>query len=98
MAVCKITGSKNAILFIQDDGRTFVTSKVSIQNLFNGGIKHGFVLLSELPYKNEYEGKFKPSPMFTPEGYIPPEDGKSAVDASEIKKNEKARVYEDIKL
>lgn len=98
MAVMKLTGSKNAILFIQDDGRTYVTSKVSILNLLNGAIKGGFVLLSELPYQNDYSAKFKPSPIFKPDGYIPPKDGQSAINQAERKRNKKAKVYEDIKL
>ena len=49
MSVVKLTKSGNAVLFIDDFGNSFITSKVFLQNLLSGKNKSPFMLLKRLP-------------------------------------------------
>ena len=67
MAVCKLTKSKKAVLFIDDDGRTYITSVNYLIGMINNNkSKYGFILLNRLPTDNTE--RFKPSPLYDPDG------------------------------
>lgn len=90
MAIIKLTRSGKAILVIDDSGKVFVTSVISIQNIINKAIP--FVLLSKMPF-DVPANRFKQSPVYTPPGYIPPEEGRSAMDAKHLKDSDEKKAY-----
>jgi hypothetical protein len=67
MAIVKLTKSGKGVLFIDDDGNTFVCSLGYFESLKGRTNGPNFVLLSRLPFKNDSKG-FKKSPLYDPEG------------------------------
>jgi hypothetical protein len=67
MTIIKLTGSKKGIQVVDDDGNVFQTSVNFVLGLINGKAKGDFIMTSRLPYKVA-PGRFKPSPLYDPEG------------------------------
>jgi len=84
MAIIKLTKSKKAVMFVDEDGTPFMTSVVAIQNMLSGNIKGDFVLLSRMPFSIN-PSRFKKSPLYKPAGYIEPKDStKNTSDALSV--------------
>jgi hypothetical protein len=66
MAVIKVTNSGKAILFIDDDGKTFVTSIKILQDMINASNPNKFVVITRLPGAAS-ASRFPQSPVFNPE-------------------------------
>ena len=106
MTVIKLTKSKKAVLVIDDEGRTYITSVNFIVGLLNGKSPTGFVLLSRLP-SNSAGTRFKPSPLFDPEGVManvdprtlkPLSTANDSLSVKEQKKGEEKKAFEDKKV
>jgi len=67
MAIVKLTGKKTGVMFVDDDGNVFITSKKFLENMLASDDKTRLVLLSRLPIKVS-DGRFKKSPLFDPDG------------------------------
>jgi len=76
MAVIKLTSSKKAVLFIDDEGNTFITSVNFLVGLLNGKSPYGFVSLARLPGKVA-DGRFKKSKLYDPSGVYENVDSKT---------------------
>lgn len=63
MAIVKISSSGRALLFIDDEGNSFVTSLSFFKNLVDGQVKGNFLLLTRLPDKVSKD-RFKKSPLY----------------------------------
>jgi hypothetical protein len=99
MAVVKLTASKKAIQFIDDEGNCFQTSTAWLAGMVNGNVKHDFILLSRLPMKVS-EDRFKKSPVW---GEVEISDKKveSSEDALSVKsrtERQEAKGFEDKKV
>lgn len=92
MTVIKVTKSGKALLVVTDDGTVYSTSLVALRNLLAGNMKPAFLLLSRMPFKAE--GRFEPSPLFTPVGYVPPKEGETVMDSSYKKRAEQEKAYQ----
>lgn len=62
MAVAKLTASKQAIQFIDDEGNVFQTSVLWITKLLNGENTYGVVTLTRLPMRASQD-RFQKSPL-----------------------------------
>lgn len=67
MTVLKIAKNKKTITVITDEGEQFRTSTAFVQGLINGKSPQGFILLSRLPEMVSPD-RFKPSPLWDPDG------------------------------
>ena len=65
MAVAKITKSGNGVLFIDDQGNVYCTSKIFMEGLLSGKSPNGFILLTQMPNKVSTK-RFKCSPLWDP--------------------------------
>lgn len=62
MAVVKLTASKQAVQFIDDEGNVFQTSVLWLTQLLNGSNEKGLILLTRLPLKASKD-RFLQSPV-----------------------------------
>jgi len=63
MAVVKLTKSKKAVQFIDENGIVFQTSAFYLQRLLDGDVRGNFILLARLPF-TVAKDRFKPSPLY----------------------------------
>lgn len=63
MAIVKLTSSEKGVLFVDDDGNAFVTSREYLKNYLLGIGKTRFLLLTRLQHPVDVS-KFKKSPVF----------------------------------
>jgi signal peptidase I len=98
MAICKLTKSEKAVLFIDEEGNVFGTSVIAVQNMLNKSLRGDFVLLSKFPYKVNKD-RFKPSPLYEPPGYVKPKEGDVVLD-KRYQDNKKANeaYSQDVKI
>jgi hypothetical protein len=84
MTVIKLTSSKKAILVIDDDGNSFITSLHYWNELLRGNNKQGFLLMQRLPEKVS-DSRFKRSPEYgnKPEPVAPSGDALSKTSRQE---------------
>ena len=101
MAIIKLTKSKKALTFTDEEGNVFITSVVAVKQLMSGTTKSGFVLLSRLPFKINPD-RFKKSEVYYPEGYVPPDDettnANDAFSDKSTKANKQQKQFKDIKV
>ena len=69
IAVVKLTKSKKALMFIDDDGNAFMTSVNYLKSLLGDNLKLPFILLNRLPLKVG-ENRFQKSPLWNPDGLV----------------------------
>jgi len=101
MAIVKITKNGKQVQFITDEGHVFGTSTVFMTGLLMGKSKAGFLLLSRLPFNSAMD-RFKPSPLYDPQGIFDTEEKRrtlngpnnltTANDALSVKEREKKEV------
>jgi hypothetical protein len=63
MAVAKLTKSKRALQFIDEEGNVFQASAELMAKLISGDFKGQFLLLTKMPFQVAKD-RFKPSPVF----------------------------------
>lgn len=98
MAVVKLTRSKKAVLFIDDDGHVFQTSVLYLAKLMSGELqsRYPFILLTRLPF-DVTPDHFKKSPVYG-ESVVAVEEltrKNDALSASALKGKEEARGFVD---
>lgn len=69
MAVIKLSSSGKSLLFIDDSGNQFFTSRSWLNGLLAGRFDNGFVVLKRLPFGVPV-GKFPVSEVFDPDGLL----------------------------
>lgn len=69
MTVLKLNKKNNSILIITDEGETFITSIKFVTDLINSKNPKAFILCNRL-LLNSAPDRFKPSPIFDPEGLL----------------------------
>lgn len=99
MAVVKLTASKKAVQFIDDEGNVFQTSVLWISSLLSGNNSNGLILLTRLPEKVSKD-RFKVSPVL---GNPVPEQGEVDLSSDPLsRKSRKEKVlekqYKDVKV
>ena len=101
MAITKLTKSKKAVMFVDEQGTAFMTSVVAIQNMLSGNIKGDFILLSRMPFTINPD-RFKKSPLYEPDGYIAPKDSTrnqtDALGPQNRQDNKEKRQYTDVTI
>jgi hypothetical protein len=70
MAVIKLTSSKKALMFIDDDGNNFITSVTAVSKCMTDSNPNNFVVLSRLPHSTA-PNRFPKSPVYEPLGDNP---------------------------
>jgi hypothetical protein len=98
MTVIKLTSSKKAIIVVDDDGNSFITSLHYWNELLRGNNKQGFLLMQRLPDKVS-DSRFKKSPDYGSKPSVvapvsPSEDSFSVSSRNEKSLNE---VFSDVK-
>jgi len=96
VAVFKLTRSKKALLFIDDDGNTFVTSVAVVRNIIDDKIRVPFASMKRLPFKTSPD-RFEKSELYLPPGYVAPREdkGEDGLDPRYLKRKEVKKSYED---
>ena len=69
IAIVKLTKSKKAVQFIDDEGNVFMTSTKYFKTLMAGNMKYPLILLNRLPLKAN-KNRFKKSPLWNPSGLV----------------------------
>ena len=65
--IIKLNKGKTQVQIVDDNGKVYGTSVAYLQYLLTGTLKQPFILCSRLPF-NVSPDRFKPSPLFIPEG------------------------------
>ena len=94
MSVVKLTKSKKAVMFVDDDGNAFFTSVNFFVGLLNG--KSDFLLLKRLPNKIS-DKRFKKSELWDPEGVFKNVDSRSLTTANDALSSGVLREKEEVK-
>ena len=103
MTVLKLTKSKKAVLIIDDEGKTYITSVNYLMGLLNGKSPTGFILLDRMPQDCAAD-RFKVSPVYDPNGILSNVDPRTLstnndpLSVKESEKREQTKGFEDKKV
>jgi hypothetical protein len=88
MGIVKVTSSGKGVLFISDDGTTYICAKSILQRMLNGDNRFPMITLSK--FENGAKvGQFKESPILTRGDTVKLEAGQSGLDYKKLAEKNK---------